>query len=92
MLCTTVKEGFDCVFMSKKGCGFNGGRCYPIVESCEGCQKVQEFPSGKYCISFPDPSAKWRFGRCSMATHLKNESKAQTAKINPLKASKRKAR
>ncbi len=91
MVCSTVKEGYDCAFMSKQGCQFNGGTCHVIVEQCEGCSKAQEFPSGKYCLIFPDPSAKWRLGNCSMATHLKAlEGKEKTnGKLNPLKASKR---
>ncbi|WP_028320414.1 PxxKW family cysteine-rich protein [Desulfatiglans anilini] len=89
MLCTTVKEGVECAFMEKKGCQFNGGSCHPIVEQCEGCQRIKEFPTGKYCAVFPDPAAKWRFSKCNMATHVKEAPKKADAKINPLKASKR---
>ena len=45
----------------------------------------------KFCASFPDPEAKWRRGSCNLATHVKNEKKETAQKINPLKASKRKA-
>lgn len=90
MVCSSVKEGLDCFFMSKEGCQFNGGTCHQIVEQCEGCQKVQEFPTGNYCLVFPDPAAKWRLGKCSMATHLKETSNKGNGKLNPLKASKRK--
>jgi len=90
MVCTSVKQGLNCHFMTKKGCGFNGGTCHQIVEQCEGCQRVSEFPSGKYCLIFPDPSAKWRLGKCQMATHIKETGKKENGKINPLKASKRK--
>ena len=31
MICTTVKEGQDCPFMTKKGCTYNGGSCHPIA-------------------------------------------------------------
>jgi hypothetical protein len=89
MVCSSVKEGYECTFMSKKGCQFNGGNCHPIVEMCEGCQRVTEFPSGTYCLVFPDPQAKWRLGNCNMATHIKEEGKKENGKINPLKASKR---
>ena len=68
MVCATVKEGVECAFMSKKGCKFNGGNCHIIVEQCEGCQKIFEGPTGKYCMIFPDPSIKWRAGNCNMAT------------------------
>lgn len=90
MNCVSVKEGIDCFFMSKGGCQFNGGNCHTIIEQCEGCQRVKEFPTGNYCISFPDPSVKWRAGVCNMATHVKDTNGAQgNGKINPLKASKR---
>ncbi len=92
MLCTSVKEGQDCFFMSKKGCEYAGGTCHVIIEECEGCRKVSEFPTGKYCITFPDPLVKWRIGSCNMATHVKVEIKKSTQKINPLKASKRAGR
>ncbi|MGD9039085.1 MAG: PxxKW family cysteine-rich protein [Desulfobacteraceae bacterium] len=77
--------------MSKQGCQFNGGNCHPVIEQCEGCQKVKEFPTGKYCLSFPDPTIKWRVGTCSMATHLQATKAKGNGKLNPLKASKRRA-
>ena len=89
MVCTTVKDGQECSFMNKKGCGFNGGACHKIVEGCVGCQRVVNYTDGEYCMVFPDPSAKWRMGNCTMATHLKAEATKGTAKINPIKASKR---
>jgi hypothetical protein len=92
MVCATVKEGLDCLFMGKNGCQFNGGCCHPVVEQCEGCQKTKEFPAGDYCQSFPDPAIKWRVGNCSMATHLKASKDKGNGKLNPLKASKRKGR
>ena len=88
MLCQTVKEGVDCFFMKKDGCQFNGGSCHQIIDVCIGCQRIQEFPTGKYCTSFPEPAVKWRSGTCNMATHIKAEAKT-AEKINPLKASKR---
>jgi hypothetical protein len=89
MVCTSVKEGLDCFFMTKSGCRFNGGSCHTIIEQCEGCQKVKEFPTGRYCVTFPDPAAKWRIGTCNMATHIQAGSKKGNGKVNPLKASKR---
>jgi hypothetical protein len=91
MVCTTVKEGYECFFMTKKGCQFNGGACHPIVEQCEGCEKAKEFPAGKYCLVVPDPAAKWRFGSCNMATHTAKAKGKENGKLNPLKASKRNA-
>ena len=89
MVCSTLKEGIECLFMTNAGCQFNGGNCHPIVEQCEGCQKIKEFSAGNFCLNFPDPSIKWRSGKCSMATHLQVSGKKETAKVNPLKASKR---
>jgi hypothetical protein len=90
MICATVKAGTNCAFMTKAGCGFNGGSCHPIVDQCDGCLKVMELPSGKYCSSYPNPSIKWKTNHCNFATHAKWESQSQQqAKINPLKASKR---
>ncbi len=94
MHCESIKPGIDCTFMTKKGCSFNGGKCRPIVESCEGCERVLQANGDRYCNAFPDPSVKWRRGTCNLATHQKGNGKgAKTEqKINPLKASKRSAR
>ena len=92
MKCATVKEGIECAFMAKNGCNFNGGTCHTIIEQCRGCERAVEFPNGTYCISFPDPSVKWRRGVCNMATHMKAQTKSKEAKLNPLKASKRATR
>ncbi len=89
MVCTSVRQGFECIFMSKRGCEFNGGSCHPIVDQCDGCQRIIEIPTGKYCMSFPDPAIKWKNGICNMATHIKINNKKGNNKVNPLKASKR---
>ena len=78
----------ECAFMTKGGCGFTGGSCVPIVEKCDGCNKVLETAGGKYCKVYPDPTAKWLTGNCPTASHIKREVKEEQ-KINPLKASKR---
>lgn len=93
MECVTIKAGHQCAFMTKNGCSFNGGQCYPVVEQCEGCERVLNLPQGKYCAAVPNPQVKWRIGSCNLATHVKRATtKEQELKINPLKASKRKAR
>jgi hypothetical protein len=91
MDCSTVKSGVECVFMTKKGCAFNGGTCHPAVEACDGCSRTSEYSSGWFCTACPDPSSKWKNGRCNLATHVKDAVKSETSKINPLKASKRNA-
>lgn len=78
MICQTIKNGIECGFMTKKGCGFNGGACNVIIDKCEGCGKVIECPTGKYCRVYPDPAGKWRTGKCPTATHLKIDIKETT--------------
>ncbi|MEW5734908.1 MAG: PxxKW family cysteine-rich protein [Thermodesulfobacteriota bacterium] len=89
MLCTTIRNGSDCNLMTKKGCGAIGGACQPVIGACEGCGRVEELSTGLYCKSCPDPTAKWRGGKCNLATHVTEEVKMTEAKLNPLKASKR---
>lgn len=89
MECATIKEGTQCTFMAKAGCTYSGGRCLAVVEKCEGCGNVKEFPSGSYCTVFANPASKWTLGRCNFATHIKTEVKKEDKKLNPLKASKR---
>jgi len=61
----------------------------PVVESCEGCERVVEESGAKFCRSYLKPEAKWRLGICNFATHAKPEIKIATIRINPLKAAKR---
>ncbi|MBW2639981.1 MAG: PxxKW family cysteine-rich protein [Deltaproteobacteria bacterium] len=60
MVCTTVRNGFECPFMTKKGCSYNGGICHEIVEHCNGCNRSTEYASRWYCSACPDPSLKWK--------------------------------
>lgn len=92
MVCTTVKQGKDCPFMNAKGCSYNGGICHEIVEQCNGCKRTSEITTGWYCSACPDPSLKWKNGNCNLATHVSNGSSESKAKINPLKASKRRSK
>jgi Family of unknown function (DUF6811) len=89
MLCTTIREGKECPFMTAQGCSYNGGLCYEIVEKCNGCNRAEEFSSKWYCTACPEPSIRWKNGVCNMASHVKAESAKKSAKVNPLKASKR---
>jgi len=92
MNCEVIKLGKECAFMTKKGCSFNGGKCYPIVDRCQGCERVMLFPAGNYCIACPDPETKWASRDCNLATHIVKEKAPEVAKaVDPLKASKRKA-
>lgn len=91
MKCETLKPGVECIFMKKTGCSYAGGQCYAVVESCEGCVRVVEFETGKFCSSFPNPAQQWKKGSCPMSSHVKKAPAAVEQKINPLKASKRAA-
>ncbi len=46
----------------------------PIVEKCDGCDRVLTEGDGKTCSAFAFPDTKWRLGPCSMATHVKTET------------------
>lgn len=89
MICTTVREGQDCVFMANSGCTYNQGSCRQIIDKCEGCARLGEFPTGKFCTVHPDPASKWKIGNCNMATHIVKAAAAAKEKLNPIKASKR---
>jgi len=64
----------------------------PVVERCEGCERIVEENGTKYCRTYLDPAAKWRLGLCNFATHAKPELKLVKVRVNPLKASKRASR
>jgi hypothetical protein len=92
MTCETMKPGSDCFFMKKNGCSYNGGNCYTIVEKCNGCERIEEYPQGKFCKAVAEPRTKWVTNICNMATHVKREIKAEGQKsIDPLKLSKKRA-
>jgi hypothetical protein len=89
MICTTVRKNVECQFMDVDGCSYNGGNCHEAIEQCLGCSRRSEYPSGWYCTACPDPSLKWKNGKCNLATNIVAEKTAKKRKINPLKASKR---
>jgi hypothetical protein len=75
------------------------GLCYkgvimePVVEKCEGCERIVPFEDEKYCPSYAQPARKWAQGVCNFATHVRAAvDKEGKVKVNPLKASKRAAR
>ena len=67
----------------------SNGSFSPIVEKCNGCERVVEFNAVQYCKTYASPSAKWRLGICNFATHVKPEIVTAKTRVNPLKASKR---
>jgi len=71
----------------------NGFECDPIVEKCEGCERINEYEGQKYCSSYPHPDKKWERDVCNFATHVSGTwETGGKIKVNPLKASKRAAR
>ena len=76
-----------------EGLSYNGVILEPVIEKCEGCERITEVEGEKFCPSYAKPAKKWNHGVCNFATHVRatvdNEGKV---KVNPLKASKRAAR
>jgi hypothetical protein len=68
---------------------YASGEFQSIVEKCEGCERVIEVESTRYCRTYTEPAAKWKLGICNFATHVKPELNVAKIRINPLKASKR---
>lgn len=89
MFCATIRKGIECPFMEANGCSYNGGICHETIEKCYGCNRNKKYASGWFCIAYPDPSLKWKNGKCNLATNIVSESTEKNQKINPLKASKR---
>ena len=81
-------ENFSGATATAEGMSYNGALFMPVVEKCEGCNRVRDFEGKNYCSSYTSPEAKWAMGNCNFATHVTKEMKAQ-GKVNPLKASKR---
>lgn len=61
----------------------------PVIDRCDGCDRVIEVESQKFCKTYTTPAAKWKLGICNFASHVKPEVLTSTIKVNPLKASKR---
>ena len=73
---------------TEQGVEVKGMLMQPVVEKCEGCDRIREFEGENFCSSYASPASKWSGGRCNFATHVKVQV-AAAAKVNPLKASKR---
>ena len=68
---------------------YNNGEFKPIIDKCDGCERVVEESGNKYCKTYLNPEAKWKLGICNFATHEKPEIVVAKVRINPLKAAKR---
>jgi hypothetical protein len=87
---TTVVELAE---KTNDGLKYNGFILEPVVEQCNGCERIVAREGAEYCPSYPMPSAKWSHGVCNFATHVRaSVDKEGNVKVNPLKASKRAAR
>lgn len=69
----------------------------PCIDKCNGCpQQIVDVGKGDtrhfICRVYVSPKAKFRGGNCPMAVHLTRDTSRKAGKINPLKASKKKAR
>jgi len=94
MQCTVIKIGQACTFATTDGCGFGAAdeTCNVVIDKCEGCGHIQEWPTGRYCGVFVDPAEKWNRGICNFATEARIEQNVSKKKVNPLKASKKAGR
>ncbi len=93
MLARKMETTLENAVLTKDGLKYNGFFLKPVVEQCEGCERILEHESGQYCASCPNPDQKWSRKACNFATHTRgNGPKIEKAKVNPLKASKRAAK
>ena len=65
------------------------GGFQPVIDKCEGCNRIVEQDDKQFCMSFLNPTSKWKLGICNFATHAKPEITTSKVRINPLKAAKR---
>lgn len=68
---------------------YTSGLFNPVIEKCEGCERIVSIDTKSYCHTYVSPDAKWKLGICNFATHVKPEIITSKIKVNPLKASKR---
>lgn len=84
-------QSFPGATATPEGMLYNGAVFHPVIDKCDGCNRVRDFEGATYCSSYPMPEAKWALGLCNFSTHMKAQVAAH-AKVNPLKASKRAAK
>jgi len=88
-----VTVSLEGAVMTDAGLTYKGVVMEPVVEKCEGCERIVTFEDNKYCPTYAQPATKWSKGVCNFATHARAEvDKTGKVKVNPLKASKRAAR
>lgn len=85
-----VFDGLEDEYMeSQSTVNYADGRFQPIIDKCEGCGRIVESESAKFCRSYVSPASKWKLGFCNFATHAKPELNVIKIRVNPLKAAKR---
>ena len=94
MLCPVNRK--LCVFLKDGKCS-SKTVCSPCVIGCQTaslgkrCPKIVTNQEVDYCLSYKDPKVKWSLGKkCPLRQEI--EIKEERKKINPLKASKQKAK
>lgn len=68
---------------------YSNGEFKPVIDKCDGCERVIEESGTQFCRTFLNPAAKWKLGICNFATHERPEILVAKVRINPLKAAKR---
>lgn len=88
-----ITPALDGAEMTAEGLSYKGVIMEPVVEKCDGCERIVAVDDKKFCPSYAQPERKWAHGVCNFATHVRAsvDSEGKT-KVNPLKASKRAAR
>jgi RNA polymerase subunit RPABC4/transcription elongation factor Spt4 len=86
-------QALEGAVLTDKGLSYKGAILEPIIDKCEGCERVTEVEGQKFCPSYAQPAKKWSGKVCNFATHVRATVDTSGAvKVNPLKASKRAAR
>ena len=88
---STANKTLEGAVKTNDGIQLSGVILQPIVEQCNGCDRIRNFEDQEFCGSYPTPAKKWSLGRCNFSTHVKAAAVIK-AKTNPLKASKRAAK
>lgn len=104
LTCEKERSPRRCIFWKKDkkhpdgSCTFNEGSCKKILEACLQCEFVDKTSAGSgldcYCLVYMDPLALWKRGKCPMFVDPEAEiaKKEEGKRMNPLKASRRRAK
>lgn len=76
---------------TEQGVEVKGMLMQPVVEKCEGCDRVRTFEEQQFCGSYPNPRQEV-VRRALQLCYPHQDGKRQGRQVNPLKASKRAAK